>query len=100
MMRMVSDTTASAQPTPSSKSSSRRRVAVLVAGDTLMFLLFAVLGRRTHGEASGPAALGQIAFPALPFAVGWFLLSPFLGAFRRRRTNSVARLGVRSALAL
>src|SRR5258708_8245840 len=98
MTRMVSDTTASAQLTPSSKSSSRRRVAALVAGDTLMFLLFAALGRRTHGEASGPAALAQIALTALPFALGWFLITPFLGAFRPARPTTVAPMALPSQL--
>ena len=98
MTQVVSDTTASAQLTPSTKSSSSRRVAALAAGDTLMFLLFAALGRRTHGEASGPAALAQIALTALPFALGWFLVAPFAGAFRRARTNTVARMVVTSEL--
>jgi Protein of unknown function (DUF3054) len=98
MTRMVSETTASAQLTLSSKSSSRRRVAALAAGDTVMFLLFAALGRRTHGEASGPAALAQIALTALPFALGWFLIAPFVGAFRRARTTTVARMVVTSEL--
>ena len=98
MTRAVSNTTASAQPAPSTNSSSRRRVAALAAGDTLMFLLFAALGRRTHGEASGPAALAQIALTALPFALGWFLVAPFAGAFRRARTNTVARMVVTSEL--
>src|SRR5258708_12459167 len=98
MTRAVSDTTASAQLTPSTKSSSRRRVAALAAGDTLMFLLFAALGRRTHGEASGPAALAQIALTALPFALGWFLIAPFVGAFRRARTTTVPRMAVTSEL--
>ena len=91
-------TGASAQLTPSSKSSGRRRVAALAAGDTLMFLLFAALGRRTHGEASGPAALAQIALTAVPFALGWFLVAPAVGAFRRARSNTVAHMLVTSEL--
>ncbi|HZC79217.1 MAG TPA: DUF3054 domain-containing protein, partial [Ktedonobacterales bacterium] len=73
-------------------------MAALAAGDTLMFLLFAALGRRTHGEASGPAALAQIALTALPFALGWFLVAPAVGAFRRARSNTVAHMLVTSEL--
>jgi hypothetical protein len=98
MTRMVSDTTAPAPLPPSSKSSSGRRVAALAAGDTLMFLLFAALGRRTHGEASGPAALTQIALTALPFTLGWFLIAPVMGAFRRARSKTVAQMVVTSEL--
>jgi hypothetical protein len=98
MTRAAPDPTTSAQLTPTSRSSSRQRMAALAAGDTLMFLLFAALGRRTHGEASGPAALAQVAVTALPFALGWFLVASLVGAFRRARTNTDARMVATSEL--
>ncbi len=65
------------------------RVVLLIAGDLVSFLVFAGVGRQSHGEASGLAAVGQIAVTAFPFALGWLLVAPFLGAFRRSRTQDV-----------
>jgi DUF3054 family protein len=75
------------------------RAAALVVGDTASFLVFAALGRRTHDEASGISALGQIALTALPFALGWFAVSPFVGAFRRLATSGPRRMLARTELA-
>lgn len=75
------------------------RVAALVVGDTASFLLFATLGRRTHDEATGLSALGQIAMTALPFALGWFAVSPFAGAFRRLTVAKPLRMLARTELA-
>jgi hypothetical protein len=66
----------------------------LVAGDLLSFLIFAVAGRRSHQEAVGLDALSQTLLTALPFVLGWFLVAPWLGAFRRARTRTpLAMLG-------
>lgn len=75
------------------------RVVALVAGDALSFLIFAGVGRNTHGEVSGLAALGQVALTALPFALGWFLVSPWVGAFRRSATDTVRRMLQRTEIA-
>lgn len=75
------------------------RVATLVVGDVLSFLLFAAVGRRTHAESSGIAAIGQIAETALPFVLGWFAVSPWLGAFRRQATQGPRRMVARTELA-
>lgn len=75
------------------------RVASLVVGDAASFLIFAAVGRKTHDEASGIAALGQIAATALPFVLGWFAVSPFAGAFRRFKTNGPWRMVARTELA-
>lgn len=73
--------TASATPTRSMPNG--QRIAMLVIGDIVMFIIFATLGRRNHGEAAGINAFLQIVLTALPFAIGWFIVSPFIGAFRR-----------------
>lgn len=75
------------------------RVAALVAGDLVSFLVFATAGRRSHSEAAGLDAASQIARTALPFALGWFLVSPFAGAFRRDKTSTPARMLARTELA-
>jgi hypothetical protein len=59
------------------------RIISLVIGDAIVFLVFAAVGRRSHGEAVGLGALLQVVLTAAPFAAGWFLVSPFTGAFRR-----------------
>ena len=59
------------------------RIAALVVGDLIAFVVFAALGRDTHHEATGFGALGQTLWTALPFALGWFLVAPWLGAFKR-----------------
>ncbi len=75
------------------------RTVGLVAGDAISFLVFASAGRNQHGETSGLGALGQVALTALPFALGWFLVSPWVGAYRRRLTGNVRRMLTRTELA-
>lgn len=74
------------------------RVA-LVGGDVVSFLVFAGVGRQSHSEASGLGAIGQIATTALPFALGWFLVSPFAGAFRRSLLGAPRRMLAQTELA-
>jgi hypothetical protein len=94
----MADTLTTPQSAPVAKASPWRIVA-LVAGDAIAFLVFAGVGRNTHNEASGLAALGQVALTAAPFALGWFLVSPWLGAYRRAATNTVRRMLTRTELA-
>jgi hypothetical protein len=100
MRETVSPQSASATsaPAPATRAGNWR-VAALVAGDLVSFLVFAAVGRRSHSEAAGLDAVGQIARTALPFALGWFLVSPFAGAFRREKTSTPARMLARTELA-
>lgn len=75
------------------------RIVALVVGDAVSFLVFATVGRGTHGEASGLGAGVEIARTALPFALGWFVVSPFVGAFRWRLTSTPLRMLGRTELA-
>lgn len=75
------------------------RIVALVAGDVVSFLIFAAVGRGTHGESSGLGAVVEIARTALPFALGWFVVSPFFGVFRRRLTGTPLRMLGRTELA-
>lgn len=75
------------------------RMVALTVGDVASFLVFAAVGRSTHDEASGITALLQVAETALPFALGWFVVSPFVGAFRRSKTTGVRRMLARTELA-
>ena len=98
------ETASPPQSPPAAPSAAARagnwRVAALVVGDLISFLIFAAAGRRSHSEAAGLDAVGQIARTALPFALGWFLVSPFAGAFRRDKTFTPARMLARTELAL
>lgn len=75
------------------------RVGALVAGDALSFVVFATVGRHSHNEASGLAAIGVTLATAAPFAAGWFAVSPFVGAFRRAKTASLKTMLTRTELA-
>ena len=74
--KAISSTTAKKVP---KEQSTFARVTSLVVGDAIVFLIFAAIGRNNHGEASGFAAIPQIVLTALPFAVGWFIVAPFVG---------------------
>jgi hypothetical protein len=74
-------------------------VIMLVIGDLLCFLIFAALGRNQHRESSGFTAILQIILTALPFAAGWFLVSPFVGAFRNKILAQPGAMVMRTALA-
>lgn len=67
---------------PSGRSSNLRLVNLII-GDALVFLIFATIGRRSHGEAAGLNTIVQVVLTALPFLAGWFIISPWLGAYRR-----------------
>jgi adenylate kinase len=55
-------------------------------GDALALLLFAWIGRSSHGNAS---LAGGVFTTALPFLAGWFLVSPLLGIYKRTATANV-----------
>jgi Protein of unknown function (DUF3054) len=76
-----------------------QRIATLVVGDALAFLVFAAIGRGSHGEATGLAAIPQIVLTALPFAAGWFIVAPFAGAYRRELTADPRKMAIRTVLA-
>ena len=91
---------------PATKKTSVRKempynqvVITLVIGDALCFLIFAAIGRGSHGEATGIAAIPQVIVTALPFAAGWFLVSPFMGAFRRDVAAQPRTMAIHVALA-
>jgi hypothetical protein len=81
------------------ETSNTRRIATLVVGDALAFLIFAAIGRSSHGEATGLAAIPQIALTAAPFAAAWFIVAPFAGAYRRDLTAQPRKMAIRTILA-
>jgi hypothetical protein len=80
-------------------ASGAGRTALLIAGDALAFLVFAALGRSSHGEAAGPSAILQVAETAAPFAIGWFAVAPLIGACRATVVSQPRAMLGRTALA-
>jgi len=85
------------QPAPSALDA--HRIATLVAGDLVAFNVVTAIGLLSHGELTGLDALGQVAIVAAPFAIGWFLIAPFAGAFRSDIAGQPQRILPRAALA-
>ena len=74
------------------------RIVSLVVGDALCFIIFSAIGRGNHGEATGLAAIPQIIVTALPFLTGWFLVAPFVGAFRQDVMANPRKMALRTLL--
>jgi hypothetical protein len=81
------------------KTPNTRHIITLVAGDALAFLAFAAIGRNTHGEAAGLAAIPQIVQTAAPFAIAWFIVAPFAGAYRRDLVANPRKMAKRTVIA-
>jgi Protein of unknown function (DUF3054) len=77
-------------------SSDRRRIVFLVIGDSIVFLVFAFIGIMNHKEAVDPV---KVILTAAPFALGWFLVAPYIGAFSRQKTNGPGKMALYTALA-
>ncbi len=60
------------------------RLLLPIAGDALCFVIFAALGLRSHQQSQG---VRDVLVTAYPFALAWFIVAPFLGAYRRRATS-------------
>jgi DUF3054 family protein len=59
-----------------------RRGVLLAAGDVLTFHAVTAVGLLSHGELSSLDQLPHLVEVAMPFAAGWLLAAPFVGAFR------------------
>lgn len=79
-------------------SAAGRRTALLVIGDAAALMIFAAIGRASHGEEAGLTALAQVAETAAPFIIGWFAVAPLIGAYRADVTGAPPRMLARTAL--
>jgi hypothetical protein len=75
------------------------RPVILVVGDAVSFLIFAGVGRSSHGEATGLSAAIYVVGTALPFAAAWFVVASLLGAFRRPGTEGFGDMLQRTEIA-
>ena len=73
-------------------------IAVLALGDMLAFLAFAAIGRGSHGEETGLAAIPQVILTAAPFAIAWFIVAPFVGVYRRELMADPRKMAARTLL--
>jgi hypothetical protein len=64
----------------SREMSGRTRIISLVVGDAICFVVFATLGADQHGEGFNLLYNLWVAFP---FLIAWFLIAPFVGAYRK-----------------
>jgi hypothetical protein len=76
-----------------------RRLWTLVLGDVIVFLVFSFIGRRSHGEETSLQAAWQIVWTAWPFLLAWFIIAPFLGAFRREVLSDPKKIERKTLLA-
>ena len=96
----MGDTMASIDRPERARAYERRRAgALLIAGDALAFIAFSALGRASHSEAAGLNAILQVIETAAPFAIGWYAVAPFAGAYRSEIAHQPRRMLARTALA-
>ena len=80
----------------SKEMSYQQALTSLVIGDILVFIIFAIIGDKSHGQLSGLASLLHSILVALPFIAGWFLVSPFMGMFRRELLTQPRAMAIRT----
>src|SRR5712692_1974130 len=74
----------------------RQAVISLAIGDVMVFLIFVIIGDTSHGKLSGLASILHIILVALPFIAGWFIVSPFMGMFRRDILTQPRAMAIRT----
>jgi hypothetical protein len=82
--------------TTSNTSSNARRTIFLIIGDAIVFLVFAFIGLTSHKGAIDPV---KVVTTAAPFALGWFIVAPFIGAFSRKKTAEPGKMALYTILA-
>jgi len=73
------------------------RTSILIAGDVLVILSFVWIGRSSHNLSLADVLAGLST--ALPFIIGWFLITPWFGLFRAQVNKHRGQLTVRLLLA-
>ncbi|NTV63300.1 MAG: DUF3054 domain-containing protein [Oscillochloris sp.] len=78
--------------TVDSAQAGNGRIVALASGDVVALLVFAAIGRSSHGEPIGPAAFGEVLYTATPFLVAWLISAPLLGGFSLQTTNTPLKM--------
>jgi FlaA1/EpsC-like NDP-sugar epimerase len=76
----------------------RWELAALALGDFLALILFAVIGRSSHGM-TGPTPLLSVLNTAVPFMVAWLVIGMVLGMYRGVALYPLGRVIWRTLLA-
>ena len=63
---------------------------ILIIGDVLVLLSFVWIGRDSHNLSTVDIAAGL--FTALPFIIGWFLITPWFGIYKEAISQSWRKL--------
>jgi hypothetical protein len=93
------------QPAPPRKYATSKEMSYhqaltsLVIGDILVFIIFAIIGDTSHGKMTGLASVLHSIVVALPFIAGWFIVSPFMGLFRRELLTQPRQMAIRTLYA-
>ncbi|MGH2443373.1 MAG: DUF3054 domain-containing protein [Chloroflexota bacterium] len=74
-----------------------RPFIVVALGEAAIFILFAAIGRGSHGRHDGGPLLGTIG-TALPFLIGWFVAAGMLDMYSPRMWQSLRGVLRRTAL--
>ncbi len=82
-------------PATNSLGADGGRIVSLVCGDSISFLVFTIIGINSHKDG---LTVANIVLTALPFIVAWFIISPFVGAFRRELATQPRKMASRTAL--
>lgn len=69
------------------------QLAILLGGDAIVFVVFALLGRSSHGLADENPLVAAVRV-ALPFFIGWLLVAPWFGVFRPQPPLRMAGLSL------
>ena len=78
----------------SNKQIRPRDITLVLLGDMAVFLAFVILGKTEHGLIQSEALLRT----ALPFAIVWCLVSPWLGAYKASTLYSLRATAWRISL--
>ncbi len=70
---------------------SWRQRVVMVTGDGLVFIIFALLGRSSHGLVDEHPLLAAVRV-AFPFFLSWLLVAPWIGVFSQHPPLRMIRL--------
>jgi len=69
---------------------------LLAVGDFLSFSAFAAIGLQSHQHT---AQLRDVVATAVPFAIGWYTISPFAGAFSQKLIRRSGLMLARTSIA-
>lgn len=74
-------------------------LAALALGDFLVLVIFAVVGRGSHGLSTGQGGIVAVLNTAAPFMLAWLIVGAAVGTYRGKALYPPARVLARTLLA-